>query len=162
MADKTELTKREGDGHLWDPFEGMRGMQRAMSHFFDDFLNGGRWREWEMQGGSATWFPVVDIEETDKEYVFKADIPGLEKENVTVEIDKGMLTIRGERKEDKEDKAKGYIRKEHFYGTFQRTFALPSDVKADGAKADYKNGVLTVRLARAEELKPKSVKVQVQ
>ena len=163
MAENKEITKR-GASSLWEPFEGMRGFQRAMSHFVDDFFNGGHWRDWEldMPKGTTAWFPVVDIEETDKEYVFKADVPGLEKENVNVEVNQGMLIIRGERKEQREEKGKGYIRKEHAYGSFNRTFALPGDAKVDAVKAEYKNGVLTIRVGRAEELKPKSVKVEVQ
>lgn len=167
MAEKKEIAKREEvrpSWALWDPFQEMSGLQRAMSHMFGDFFNGGRFKDWgfDLEGGRAGWFPAVDVEEKDKEYVFTADVPGLQKDDVNVEIDKGLLKIRGERKEDKEEKGKNFLRKEHFYGSFNRVFPLPTDAKTDDVKADYKNGVLTIRVARAEELKPKSVKINVQ
>lgn len=166
MSDKKEIAKKEDRPRfaLWDPFQEMSGLQRAMSHIFGDFFSGGRFRDWgfDLEGGRAGWFPTVDVEETDKAYVFKADVPGLAKEDVNVEVEKGLLKIRGERKEDKEQKGKNYLRKEHFYGSFHRSFPLPADAKTEDVKAEYKNGVLTIRVARAEELKPKSVKIDIQ
>ena len=160
MTEKKEIAKKEGP----DPFEEMRGFRHALSHLFGDFFNGGRLADWalDLDGGRASWFPAVNVEETDKEYVFTADVPGLQKDDLNVEVDKGLLKIRGERKESKEEKAKGYIRKEQFYGSFNRAFALPNDAKTDDVKADYRNGVLTIRLARAEALKPKNVKINIQ
>jgi HSP20 family protein len=131
----------------------MTSLQRTMSRLFGGF---------DLEGGRAGYFPAVDVAETEKEYVFTADVPGLQKDDVHVEVDKGLLKIRGERKEHKEEKGKNFLRKEHFYGSFNRIFPLPADAKTDNVKADYKNGVLTVRVVRAEELKPKSVKIDVQ
>ena len=167
MSDKKEITTRKESRPswaLWDPFTEVRGLQRAMSHLFGDYFNGGRFSDWgfDLEGGKAGWFPAVDVQETDKEYVFTADVPGLSKDDVNVEVEKGLLKIRGERKEDKEEKGKNYLRKEHFYGSFNRNFPLPADAKTEDVKADYKNGVLTIRVARTEELKPKSVKINVQ
>ena len=166
MAEKKEIARKEvspGWG-LWDPFEELSGWQRAMSRLFGDVFNGGRLRElgFDLEGGRAGWFPAVDVEETDKEYLFTADIPGLEKDDVNVEVEKGLLKIRGERKEEKEEKGKNFLRKEHFYGRFDRSFPLPADAKTEDVKADYKKGVLTIHVPRAEELKPKTVKVNIE
>jgi HSP20 family protein len=107
------------------------------------------------------WTPLADITEDDKEYVIKAELPELRKEDVKVTVENGVLTISGERKFEKEEKKKKYHRVERGYGSFVRTFALPEDADADKIKAKFKNGVLMVHLPKNEKAKPKQIEVQV-
>lgn len=107
------------------------------------------------------WSPNVDIFETDNELLLKADLPGLEMNEIDIQIENGTLTLRGERKFEKESKDGGYHRIERSYGSFVRYFSLPETVNPEGVKADYKNGVLTVTLPKKELAKPRQIKVQV-
>jgi HSP20 family protein len=107
------------------------------------------------------WTPAVDILETENELAVKADLPDVDMKDIHVEIENGTLTLRGERKFEKEEKDTGYHRIERSYGSFARYFSLPDTVEPDKVKADYKNGVLTVTLPKKEIAKPRSIKVQV-
>jgi len=109
----------------------------------------------------AEWSPLVDISEDEKEYVIKAEIPEIKKEDVKLMVQDNVLTISGERKSEKEEKGKKYHRVERTYGSFLRSFTLPED--ADGSKvaAEYKDGMLNVRLPKSEKAKPKSIEVKV-
>ena len=108
------------------------------------------------------WTPAVDILETDNELVVKADLPEVDQKDIHVEIENGTLTLKGERKFEKEEKETGYHRIERSYGSFARYFSLPETVEPEKVKADYKNGVLTVTLPKKEIAKPRSIKVQVE
>jgi HSP20 family protein len=110
----------------------------------------------------ADWAPRVDITEDDKEYVIKAEIPEVDKKDVKVTVQEGVLTIHGERKQEKEENSKRFHRIERFYGTFMRSFSLPEDVAEDKLKAEFKDGMLLVHLPKSEKAKPKTVEVQVQ
>jgi HSP20 family protein len=109
----------------------------------------------------AQWLPLVDITEDDKEYLIKAELPEVKKDDVKVTVESGVLTISGERRFEKEEKDRKYHRIERSYGSFTRSFSVPDD--ADDAKvaAEFKDGVLTVRLAKSEKARPKSVEVKV-
>jgi HSP20 family protein len=107
------------------------------------------------------WTPLADITEDDMEYVIKAELPELRKEDVKVTVENGVLTISGERKFEKEEKKKKYHRVERGYGSFVRTFALPEDADADRVKAQFKHGMLEVHLPKNEKAKPKQIEVQV-
>jgi len=109
----------------------------------------------------AEWSPLVDITEDEKEYLIKAELPEIKKEEVKVTVQEDVLTISGERKYEKEEKGKKYHRVERAYGSFMRSFTLPED--ADGAKvaAEFKDGVLKIHLPKSEKAKPKSVDVKV-
>lgn len=113
-------------------------------------------------GGGIEWTPSADISETDKEYLIRAELPAVKKEDVKVTVDEGMITIEGERKQQKEDKSEKYHRIETFSGTFERTFVLPENIKADSIRCDSKDGVLTVRIPKAQTQKstPKQISVQ--
>jgi HSP20 family protein len=104
----------------------------------------------------------VDLFEDKNEIVIKAELPGMEKENVEVKLTDHMLTIKGEKKKEEEVKEENYYRSERSYGSFIRTLELPADVHADKVKASFKNGVLEVRLPKTEEAKTKEVKVKVE
>ncbi len=109
----------------------------------------------------AEWAPLVDITEDAKEYLIKAELPEIKKEEVKLTVQDNVLSISGERKYEKEEKDKKYHRVERAYGSFLRSFTLPED--ADGAKvsAEYKDGILTVHLPKSEKVKPKSIEVKV-
>src|SRR2546422_10548708 len=107
------------------------------------------------------WTPLADITEDDKEYLIKAELPELRKEDVKVTVENGVLTISGERKFEKEEKKKKYHRVERGYGSFVRTFALPEDADANKVKAQFKQGMLEVHLPKNEKAKPKQIEVSV-
>jgi len=106
--------------------------------------------------------PAVDLFEDKNEIVIKAELPGMEKENVEVKLTDHMLTIKGEKKKEEEIKEENYYRSERSYGSFIRTLELPADVHADKVKASFKNGILEVRLPKTEEAKSKEIKVKVE
>ena len=107
------------------------------------------------------WSPAVDITEDDKEYLIKADLPEIQKEDVKVTVENGILTITGERKFEKEVKAKKYHRVERSYGSFVRSFGLPDDADAEKVEAKFTDGVLRVHVAKSEDAKPKQIEVKV-
>ena len=144
----------------WHPIKDMEELENRLAKFFG--IAPGR----TIIGGReamtvAEWAPSVDITEDDKEWLVKADLPEVKKEDVTVAVDGGVLTVTGERKFEKEEKGKKYHRIERSYGTFSRSFALPEG--ADGAKvsADFKDGVLKVHLPKTAKAKAKTVEVKV-
>lgn len=109
----------------------------------------------------AEWSPLVDISEDDKEYVVKAELPEVKKEDVKLTVQDDVLCISGERKYEKEDKGKKYHRVERAYGTFMRSFTLPEDADASKVAAECKDGILKVHLPKSEKAKPKSIEVKV-
>lgn len=110
---------------------------------------------------SRPWAPAVDILETDNDLVLKADLPGLEMRDIDIQIENGTLTLKGERKFEKEENNKGYHRLERSYGSFVRYFTVPEAIDPEKVRADYHNGVLTITLPKKEIAKPRTVKVQV-
>jgi HSP20 family protein len=109
----------------------------------------------------ADWTPLADITEDDKEYLIKAELPELRKEDVKVTVENGVLTVSGERKFEKEEKKKKYHRVERGYGTFVRSFTLPDDTDTTKVKAEFKNGLLTVHVPKSEKAKPKQIEVNI-
>jgi len=141
-----------------DPISSLTQLQDRINRVFSDSY--GRSDEGLMTSG--TWVPPVDIYQNDeKEVVLKAELPDMTKEDIDVTVDNGMLTIKGEKKFSQEVKEENLHRIERRYGSFSRAFSLPQTVDTTKVGADYKNGVLTVRLPIREEAKPKQVKVQV-
>ena len=109
----------------------------------------------------ADWAPVVDIEESDREYLVKAELPEIKKEDVKVSIENGLLTIVGERKQEKEEKGRKVHRIERSYGKFARTFTVPRDVDDKKVAAEFKDGLLTVHVPKSEALRPRTIEVKV-
>ena len=107
------------------------------------------------------WAPAVDIQETEKEYLVKAELPEVKLEDVKVTVENGILAIRGERRQEKEEKNKKFHRVERSYGTFLRTFTVPLDAEENKVAADFKDGVLRVHLPKTEKPRPKAIEVKV-
>ena len=107
------------------------------------------------------WSPRVDVAETTEEFIVKAELPEVKKEDVKVSVDGGVLQLKGERKQEKEEKDKKFHRIERSYGTFIRTFVLPENVDASKIRAEFKDGVLNVRLAKTDKNLPKSIEVKI-
>jgi HSP20 family protein len=129
---------------------GLRLFQDSINRLFSD------------DGAKARpWAPAVDILETENELVLKADVPGVELKDIDIQLENGTLTVKGERKFEKEEKNKGFHRMERSYGTFVRYFTLPETVDAEHVHAAYEAGVLTITLPKKEVAKPRAIKVQI-
>jgi HSP20 family protein len=135
----------------WDTYS---GLQAEVNRLFE-----GSFVSRKDPSGLATWAPAVDIFETENELVVKADLPDVSERDIDVRIENSTLTVRGERKFEEKTEKENYLRIERTYGTFSRSFSLPSTVNNEAIKADYKDGVLTVTLPKRAESKPKQVKV---
>jgi HSP20 family protein len=109
----------------------------------------------------AQWSPLVDITEDEKEYVVKAEIPEMKKEDIKINVHDDVLAITGERQYEKEEKGKKFHRVERAYGSFMRRFTLPEDADGSKVSAEYKNGILNVHLPKSEKAKPKAIEVKV-
>ncbi len=143
----------------WDPFRDLMTLQDRMNRMFDESLRGrGGEDEWSL-GGS--WAPVVDIYEAEGDIVLKAELPGIDPKDVDIRVENNVLSLRGERRVDKEVKKESYHRVERTYGAFARSFTLPNLVDTEKIKADYKDGVLTLVLPKKEEAKPRQIQVSV-
>jgi HSP20 family protein len=125
---------------------------------FDSFFHGGMMDE---DIASSLWTPAVDIAETANEYVVKVELPGVNKNDVKITTQDNILTIRGEKKEEKETKESNFHRVERSYGSFQRSFPLPGSIKNDKIEASYKDGILEILLPKAEESKTRTIEVKV-
>lgn len=134
-------------------------MQREINRMFDNFFRGGTADDGSL--GSSLWAPATDVAEHDDEYQVKVELPGVGKDDVKITMQDNILTIRGEKKQEKESKSSSYHRVERSYGSFQRSFTLPTRVKQDRIEAAYNEGILTITLPKAEEAKPKQIEVKV-
>ncbi len=134
-------------------------MQREINRMFDSFFQGGTADD---SFGLSSWSPAVDIAEHDNEFVVKVELPGVDKNDVKITMQDNVLTVRGEKKQEKESKDSSYHRIERSYGSFQRSFTLPAPVRSDKIDAVFKDGMLTVSLPKSEEAKPKQIDVKVQ
>ena len=143
----------------WDPFREMEEMQSRLASLFARRLPIPDGREEPF--GLTEWMPPVDISEDDREYTVKAELPGMAKEDVKVTVEKGVLSITGERQAEKEDKDKKYHRIERSYGSFIRSFTLPEGAVADKVSAEFKDGILKLHLPKDEKAKSKTVDVKI-
>jgi HSP20 family protein len=135
------------------------GIQREINRVFDNFIRGGV--QADENFAASYWTPAVDIVEQENEYVVKMELPGVNKDEVKISLESNILTIKGEKKQEKEEQSKNLHRIERSYGSFQRSFTLPTTVKSDKIDAVFKDGVLSVSLPKAEEAKPKQIEVKV-
>lgn len=141
----------------WNHRKDLFDFGRHVNSLWDDFFAPTRAREKEE--GLWNWHPAVDIYENDDAIVVKAELPGVDKDKITVDLNANILTIRGERSSDNEVKEDNYYRRERTYGQFQRSFTLPAEVDPDAIKANYKDGVLKVEVPKPEASKPKQISV---
>jgi HSP20 family protein len=146
----------------WNPFREMEEMQRRMSSLFNwsPFRRSSLTTD-EESISVPEWAPLVDIVEDDKEYLIKVELPEVQKEDVKVTVEGGTLTISGERKAETETKGRKFHRMERYYGRFERSFSVPDDAEPDNVKAEFKDGVLRVHLAKSEAARPKQIEVKV-
>jgi HSP20 family protein len=142
----------------WNPFRELEEIQNRLGSLFPRTAVRGLGQE---AMTVSEWTPLVDITEDDKEYLIKAELPEVKKEDVKVTVENGTLTMTGERKFEKEEKDKKYHRIERAYGSFMRSFTLPEGAAGDKVSADFKDGVLKVHLPKSAEAKPKSIDVKV-
>src|ERR1700685_4322137 len=132
-------------------------LQDEVNRLFEDNFT----RERSGHADLAMWAPAVDIYETENELVVKAELPDFQDKDIDVRITNNTLTIRGERKFEAGVKEENYLRIERAYGSFMRSFSLPNTVNSENIRADYRNGILTLHMAKREESKPKQIKVSV-
>jgi len=139
----------------WTPTNELRNFNRMLTQFFDEpFFPLER-----QEISTKTWAPRVDIFDTKDAFIIKAELPGIDKNDIKVDVDGRLLTLRGERKTENEEKENAYYRKEMFYGCFERAFTLPEAVDPALIKAEYKDGVLHLEVPKPEERKPKQIEV---
>ena len=141
----------------WTPYRGLSSLQEQVNRLFDDTFSSHR----AGQSDLATWAPAVDVFETENELVVKADLPDMNEKDIDVRVENNTLTVRGERKFEQQASEDNYLRIERAYGTFTRSFSLPNTVNPEAIRAEYRNGVLTVRMPKREESKPKQIKIGV-
>ena len=143
-----------------EPFGILRNFEGDINRWFGEDWFGDDWLT--LRDAEGIWTPAVDIEEKDGKYILKAELPGMKKEDIHVELKDGYLTLRGERHVEHEDKGKSYRRVEPTYGSFERTFSLPEGVKENDIHAHYKDGVLELTVPVPEERKPKAIDIKVE
>ncbi len=143
---------------VWEPRRGFRPFYNNVDRFINEF-------GWGLQPaeelGDATWTPKVDIYETENAYVLNAELAGLTKDQIDIDINDGTLTIKGEKKFEEKVEKDNYVRVERSYGNFSRSFVLSDDVAPEGITANYKEGVLEVTLPKKEEAQSKEIKVEI-
>jgi HSP20 family protein len=143
----------------WSPYRNLLHVNREMENLFEDFFGTAR-RGNEEKALTATWAPDVDLSENKEGYTLRAEVPGVSKEEVKVTLTDDVLTVSGEKKYEKEVKEESFHRSERAYGVFSRSFKLPGSIQADKIKAEYRDGVLTLSIPKAESLKPKEITIQ--
>ena len=142
----------------FNPNRGLAPFGRQMNSLFDDFF--GDLFDGVQTASDRAWNPKADIFEEDDRFVVQAELPGVEKDNISIDVDGRVLTIKGERSGENEVKEKNYYRRECSYGTFQRSFTLPDETDSEKIKAEYKDGVLKLNIPKPETRQPKKISVQ--
>lgn len=142
----------------WDPFRDLETLQENVNRLFQDTMARPR-REVPT---ARVWAPPVDVMEDEDKIVVRAELPGMKREDIDIELTGDTLTIRGERKFESEESRENFVRVERAYGQFQRSFTIGVPVKSGEVKASYKDGILDVTIPKAEEMKPKKVEVAVE
>ena len=141
------------------PVNNLFNLHNQMGRVFGDLLSS---NDSESTEENSSWIPTVDISEMDSGFEIHAELPGVAQEDVQVSVTDNLLTIKGEKNQKQESKNKSFHRVERRYGTFQRSFTLPRHVDTGSIKADYKNGILTLTIPKAESAKPKEIQIGVQ
>ncbi len=142
----------------WDPLREVTGMRKMMDRLFDESF--ARPFSTALADGYGAGLPALDVYQTDNEIVVKAGLPGVKADEVQISVANGVLSIRGEVKEAKDERQGTYHLRERRYGSFARSISLPTDVDADKAHAEFDDGVLTLTLPKSEQVKPKTITVK--
>src|SRR5256885_6374475 len=143
----------------WDPFRDVNNLNNTLNRLFQSNLDVNRGSDELMTSG--TFVPAVDIYENEHNITLKLEVPGVNQNDIDIRLENNTLTVRGERKFESEEKEENFHRIERRYGSFSRSFTLPNSVDPENVKADYKDGVLNIELAKRAEAKPKQIKVSV-
>jgi HSP20 family protein len=141
----------------WRPFRELEKMRTDMDRLWETFFEG-RPKVRELGG----WVPSIDVSETKNDLVVKAELPGMDPKDIDISLNDGYLTLKGEKKQEREEKEENYHYIERSYGSFTRSVQLPKEVKRDKITASYKNGILKITLPKSEEAKKKDVKIKVE
>ena len=155
----SDVTRWEPVLTHWNPFKELENMEKRLSGYVG--RPGARTESGKEAMTVAEWSPRVDITEDDKEYVIKADLPDVKKEDIKLTVLDNVMSISGERKYEKEEQGKKYHRVERSYGSFMRSFTVPDDADASKVSAEYKDGVLNAHLPKSEKANQKSIEVKV-
>lgn len=141
----------------WRPLAEVDSLRHEMNRLFDSFFKS------DIESGEelSTWYPMVDVKETKDDFVVSVEIPGISKDDVKINVSENTLTIKGEKKQEKKEADHNFHRIERRYGSFQRSFTLPTQIEDGKVKASYKDGVLTITLPKKEEVKPKEIPITV-
>jgi HSP20 family protein len=146
----------------WNPFREMQELQNRLNTLFGVAAPPATPRNESQEALTVSnWSPLVDIVEDEKEYLIKAEVPEVQKTDLSVKVQDGVLTVSGERKFEKEDKNRRYHRVERVYGNFSRSFTLPDDADDSKVNAEFKDGVLLVHVAKSEKARPKQIDVKI-
>ena len=137
----------------WNPYQGLSSLPKDLDHFFGNF-------GLDFQNTDKVWNPSIDVIESENDYEVKAEIPGMEKDDIKVSFEDNMVTLTGEKKRESEENDRNYRRIERSYGKFERSFRLPNGINVDEIKANYKNGVLSISMPKSEASKPKEIAVK--
>jgi HSP20 family protein len=139
----------------WEPFREFAALQNEMSRLVNNWAGG----EGNGNGGTRSWVASVDVWETDSDVVYAFDLPGIPEDKISVEIEEGSLTVTGERERTEKTEGDRFYRYERRFGSFERSIGLPQGVKEDEIKADYKHGVLEIRVPKPEQAKPRRIQI---
>jgi len=142
---------------VWKPFREVARLRREMDRLWEDYFGSGRRGLEPME---EVWSPAVDVSETGDKVTVKAEVPGMEAKDIEINLVGDILTIKGEKKSEREEKGENYHMVERSYGSFSRSLKLPAAVEADKIEASYKQGVLTVVCPKKEEVKPKAIEIK--
>jgi HSP20 family protein len=140
---------------MWEPFETLNGFHSRINKLFEENFR----PSWTKASSSGVWYPPVDVLESKDEYLLRAELPGMKKEDFNLEVKDGMLTLTGERKFEQPADGVEYHSTERVSGKFVRSFQLPRDVKHDAIEATYRDGVLEIRIPKAEQSKPRQIAI---
>ena len=140
----------------WEPMREMVTLRDAMDRLFDEAFR----RPWYTDGGFGIDTPAVDLYQTNDDVVVKMAVPGMKPDDIQISITGDLLTVKGEVKEEKDNKEKSYHIREQRWGSFERSLTLPTAVRSDKAQAEFENGVLSITLPKAEDVKPKTITVK--
>jgi HSP20 family protein len=143
----------------WDPFRNMNTLQDRINRIFDETAS--RAKDYDVEVSQCDWRPVVDIYDTEKAIIIIAELPGVTKESITLDVKENILTLKGERTTDEEVKQENYYRMERCFGTFERAFTLPSTIDPGKISANFKDGILRIEIPKPEEKKPKQITIKV-